>query len=56
MSKKLLALSLVLACSMALTACNKTEEPAAVDNGTMENTMDNGAMDTTTDGMMENGQ
>jgi hypothetical protein len=43
MSKKLLALSLVLVCSMALSACNKTEV-APTENGDamMEGTMETG--------------
>ena len=56
MSKKLLSLCLVLACTMALTACNKTEEPVTTDNGTVDGMMNNGATETTGDAMMENGQ
>jgi len=41
---------------MALTACNKTEEPVATDNGTVDGMMNNGATETTGDAMMENGQ
>lgn len=53
MSKKLLALSLVLVCSMALSACNKTEV-APTENGDamMEGTVETG-MEATGDVMAQ---